>query len=141
MKQALDNLAKKSTENLISGFRAAGIHPINRTQILKKLPDYKPQDASVPFSDVLVSTFQEARMPEQKSAKKKSNQLDIQPGQSVTSEEALEMIEKKQADRKMKMKPKKIKVYFIGDDFQVLIFLFSSLSGSKSIERQKIVVK
>lgn len=47
----LDASKLTQSKNIISGFRAAGIHPINPEAVLKKLPDYSRPQTNVSFDE------------------------------------------------------------------------------------------
>lgn len=99
---ALKALGAKSSVNLKSGFRGSGIHPLNRNQILKQLPQHKYRETTtepaVSFNDVLVSKLTETRYPQQKE-RKRNTVLPIKAGQSVTNEETIKILEEKLAKK------------------------------------------
>ena len=78
-----------SSDNLIAGFRKSGIYPIDRQQVLKRLPSHS-LDSSV--SSVVGETFLEEIMKKreeitkghQKTGRKK---LNVSPGKSISAEE------------------------------------------------------
>lgn len=41
LKITLDIIKVKQRENILSGFRASGIYPLNMQEFLKRLPDFK----------------------------------------------------------------------------------------------------
>lgn len=69
------------SENLKSGFRATGIHPIDRNLILRKLPrEENPDD----INDIVTQYLKDQRF--QKNVKNmKRKKINVAPGQSVTS--------------------------------------------------------
>lgn len=44
LKKTLDDMENRSSENIRSGFRATGIFPVNRLEVLKRLPGFIPAD-------------------------------------------------------------------------------------------------
>ncbi len=105
----LKELGTKSSQNLKSGFKASGIYPLERNQLLKRLPQYKNreilQNETVSFDGMLVRKLNETRYKTQ-NEKKKNNLLRIKPGESVTNEETIAIIEAKNKERTQKSKSK-----------------------------------
>lgn len=76
-------------KNIIeSGFRAAGIYPLNKNQVLKKLPNNKLDESITENIDgTLLSYLKELRTPSAASSKPRKKMLKTQPGSSVSFED------------------------------------------------------
>lgn len=91
LKSTLDALHTKNT-NLIAGFSACGINPIDRNRLLKILPDYSDpnfESSTNSWSSSIVDVLDEAtRCPEQRSATRaRGKKINIEPGKSVGAED------------------------------------------------------
>lgn len=103
LKKTLDTIQPKSKANMMAGFGATGIHPLNRQKVLKRLPGAK-EKTDVPrvpgenqFSPQLVQLLKEERFGKrtQSAIPKKRRLVEIQPGASVSEEQALQILEAK----------------------------------------------
>ena len=123
LKKTLDAIQPKSEANIKAGFGATGIYPLNRQKVLKRLPGAKKKvDMSrVPgenqFSPQLVQLLKEERFGKrtQSVVPKKRRLVEIQPGASVTEEQALQILEAKLL-REEKGANKRIKIDAVHDD-------------------------
>lgn len=86
-----------TSEALIAGFRKCGIMPLNRNEVLSRLPkSYNDQNAAVPVSsptkrvsDSVLIVLKTMRYGEDKSpkARKKRSRIDVEPGRSISWDE------------------------------------------------------
>lgn len=92
LKNCLDSLNadNASSKNLISGFRATGIHPINAEEVLKRLPpDTEDQDErSRGWYNTFKTFLQESRITETTATvKQRKRRINVTPGKSISSED------------------------------------------------------
>lgn len=92
LKQTIRALGEKSSTNLKSGFKACGIVPFDRNEVIKRLPEHNSIDPRVPLAEILMNTFKQTRYNDEKQTVPKRTMLKIEPGQSVSSEETLELM-------------------------------------------------
>lgn len=83
-----------------SGFKACGIHPLNRRAVLKNIPgdvgkEQAPTNTS--FSDELVSLLKEERFgrASERVIPKRRRLIDIQPGASVSEDQVQQLMAKR----------------------------------------------
>lgn len=88
LKRTLDEIQISSKQNIFSGFRAAGIVPCDRQQVLKRVPNLKPaeeasdeQDKS--WTDTFVEMLSEARASPASRPHGRGKRVNIAPGKSV----------------------------------------------------------
>jgi len=89
LKSTIDALQSKSTY-LIAGFSACGICPLNRLQVLKKLPDSESslESSTISWSSSIIETLKTLRCPEQREGNRvRGKKLNIEPGKSFGAEE------------------------------------------------------
>lgn len=77
------------SKNITSGFRAAGIHPINPEVVLKKLPDYCRPQTNISFDETFVNYLKDLRTPPSKQKRNSNKKLAIEPGKSVSVSDLL----------------------------------------------------
>lgn len=119
LNKALNSIQPNCEANMKSGFAATGIYPLNRQKVLKRLPGSK-EKVNVPrvpgenqFSPQLVKLLQEERFGKrtQNIIPKRKRLVEIQPGASVTEEQALQLLEaKRKKEEKVTKKPIKKEV-------------------------------
>ena len=83
--ETLEKLNITIKENLISGFRATGIFPLDEEQVLKRVPRKEPSaDASTStlWSETFADLLSQRRI-NQNPEKKRKKKLQVQPGLSV----------------------------------------------------------
>lgn len=80
-------LEKVKPENLVAGFRATGIYPLNREEVLKRLPDWCQAQAPL-NQDALNNSFtdllQKIRFPDENRQIKRKKRLNVIAGRSVS---------------------------------------------------------
>lgn len=93
LKRCLEKMADKTLENVKAGFKAAGLIPLNRNEILKRLPrstavlskdSQNPQEWVESFKDFLQETRAKETQPLRTVKRKR---LNIKPGASVVDSE------------------------------------------------------
>lgn len=94
----LNTLYKKvvdgeTSTNLISGFRKCGISPLDRTQIISRMPDRQPTE-EVPLeqtvqtvSDAVLDMLKELRPSTSNNPRKKRTKVKVEPGKSIQCED------------------------------------------------------
>ena len=80
---ALD-INNRATENIMSDFRKTGIFPVNRNEVLKRLPGR--QDDSSFISETFIEKLADLRSEIAKEPRKKKKKLDVPPGVGITAE-------------------------------------------------------
>ena len=80
----MDELLNRK-DNIISGFRKCGIHPLNRSLVLDRLPNFETaNNTNSSVSEVFLVHFQQLRHSgENEPSRKRRKRLDIVPGKSV----------------------------------------------------------
>lgn len=89
LKFTIDTLQSKST-NLIAGFSTCGKCPLNRLQVLKKLPDSESslESSTISWSSSIIEILKTLRCPEQREGNRvRGKKLNIEPGKSFGAEE------------------------------------------------------
>lgn len=74
---------------------------MNPEAVLKRLPEAVTVP-KIPLAEILVNTFKEARYQSEKQTVPKRQALKIKPGQSVSTEETLELMKVKETCKKIK---------------------------------------
>ena len=75
-----------NAENLVSGFKACGIYPLDPTKVLEKLPDGSlPSDINNAVSGVVLAQLKDMRSPREAKKVQKRKKVDVEPGKSVSS--------------------------------------------------------
>ena len=88
LKSAFEEVGIKIATNVISGFRACGIFPLNPSKVLEKIPDHEDLDSSQGSSwkDAFVNHLKRSRTEETRSMNqttKRGRRLNITPGKGV----------------------------------------------------------
>lgn len=89
LKKLVDIIQNTAADNIKSGFRKSGIVPLDRSEVLKQLPnegvDANPIEEAMDNS--LISILRELRYGKNKSQPrtKRSGKLQVEPGRSVTN--------------------------------------------------------
>jgi len=92
LKQTLDILGQNSVQNMIAGFKATGIYPFDRDAVLKHLPD-NTSKSDIYVADSLAKFLQEIRHPKPFYVVEKRKMLHVNPGQSISNEEILQVMQ------------------------------------------------
>ena len=82
LKQLHDEMAKTAASNLKSGFRKAGTYPLNKDEILQRLPQ-KREDASF-VSETFIGVLSELWSESCPEPKQKRRRVNVEPGKSVS---------------------------------------------------------
>lgn len=91
----MDRLGMHGRDNLVAGFRACGIYPLNKQMVLKKFPEFSAsEECDNPIrtvSPALIDYLKQFKY--NPGQRKKSNgarkRLNIEPGKSVSAEELM----------------------------------------------------
>lgn len=99
LKKTLVSIETRSVQNMKSGFKASGIYPLNKNAVLRKLPDNVgsiEKIANTSFSEQLIIMFKEERFGKEgeRNIPRKRRLIDVQPGSSVTEEQAQQVLSK-----------------------------------------------
>lgn len=108
MNSALERIAAQSSTNILSGFRACGIVPLNPESVLKRLPAVTQHEDVTKslLSDSLLSNLQRNRFQEgQSSSTSTKKKINVKPGESVQVSALTEI--QNQSQRKKPKKKKK----------------------------------
>lgn len=85
LRKTLDKLSDSQTQIIQSGFRATGIYPLDRTQVLKRLPGGKEVLKETVLTEALTGHLRQMRYgKENKQPDKKKKRLMVEPGQSIS---------------------------------------------------------
>lgn len=93
LRKSIESLQEKLSDNIIAGFRGTGIFPLDRQQVLKRLPSDTVEDcASEPAAQAMVATlttmFKEARYGKGDApARGRKKKINVAPGRSVSAED------------------------------------------------------
>lgn len=118
LRSLIENIEIRQSKNLRSGFKAAGIYPLNPREVLKRIPEFQfPDSTAYPIDESLLDYLKQSRAPNPiKTVRNKK--VYIEPGKSVsvTDFETKELIQKpgqkkktRKACEKTKPKLKKLK--------------------------------
>lgn len=89
LRKALDKM-ENAGGNLRAGFRATGIHPLNRFRVLKQLPapgGEAGKNADDSWSTAFVDVLKEARFGNEPVVQKRKKRIQVEPGQTVKVED------------------------------------------------------
>lgn len=101
LRKTIEELGENVISNLVAGFKACGVCPFNPEAVLNRLPE-ATQTPKIPLAEVLINTFKESRYKSGDQSVPKRQALKIKPGQSVSTEETLELIKLKDTVKKIK---------------------------------------
>lgn len=91
LKSTIDALETKNS-NLIAGFAACGIVPLDRTRVLKKLPDYidsSMDSSAASWSSSIIDVLKTTRCPEvRERARVRGKKINVEPGKSVGADDS-----------------------------------------------------
>lgn len=78
-------LEKVKPDNLVAGFRATGIYPLNREEVLKRLPDWsQPPLNQEAVNNTFADLLRQTRFPDENKQIKRKKRLDVIAGKSVS---------------------------------------------------------
>lgn len=85
LKNLMENIDVNNNKNLQSGFRAAGIYPLNPRQVLKRIPEFEfPDSTSYQIDEALLDYLKQTRAPNPMKLPR-NKKIYIEPGKSVTT--------------------------------------------------------
>lgn len=82
--------ANMKKQNIVSGFKATGIHPFNPYEVYKKMPEYEDDGIRYDVDQALLDYFKENKRPNPLNPRK-NTKLNVLPGTSVSSAEIAEI--------------------------------------------------
>ncbi|XP_072934902.1 uncharacterized protein [Epargyreus clarus] len=83
LKELTEAIRMTETKNIISGFKASGIFPLNPQEVLKKIPEMQEQILSYGIDQVLVDYLKETRAPKAMVVQR-NKKIVCEPGKSVS---------------------------------------------------------
>lgn len=91
LKRAIDKLGGTLSQNIKSGFRGTGIIPLDRTQVLKRLPQERNLEEDDPnaWTESVVELLNESRNACKPTVARKKK-IQVEPGKSVSTTDFLE---------------------------------------------------
>lgn len=89
LKKLLNQIDQTSVKNLKNGFRKAGLYPINKQQVLQKLPKVPSQNEDLSLvSDIFLDYLKQMRYGDEASTTKcRKKKINVVPGKSVALED------------------------------------------------------
>ncbi|XP_039300054.1 jerky protein homolog-like [Nilaparvata lugens] len=82
LREAIESMGDKLRANIIAGFRATGLIPLDKEEVLKKLPK-QADDTSPNWCDALREKLEETRKGD--TPKSRGKRVTVHPGQSITT--------------------------------------------------------
>lgn len=92
LRKTIESLQEKMSDNIIAGFRGTGIFPLDRQQVLKRLPSDNDEDRGDTAAQAMVTTltamFKEARHGKSDApVRGRNKKVNVAPGKSVSAED------------------------------------------------------
>lgn len=88
LSKLIDNMGMRSSSNLIAGFKACGIVPLNESTVMRKFPSTKQQAKGKESEAVLAYLHQFKYSPGgPKKPRVTRKKITVEPGKSVSAEE------------------------------------------------------
>lgn len=85
LKKLMENIDVQNKQNLQSGFRAAGIYPLNPRQVLKRIPEFEfPDSTSYQIDEALLDYLKQTRAPNPTKFVR-NKKIYTEPGKSVSA--------------------------------------------------------
>lgn len=106
LKKCLDELEPNIKENLKSGFRKAGIYPIDKDEVLKRLPTTNASVNLELVGESFIHHLQQKRKEVVKPRLTKRQKLEVPSGKSIT---AIDIIQYEEGKKKQKEEKKREK--------------------------------
>lgn len=75
-----------TSQNLVSGFRKCGIYPLERNEVLERLPDGQT-DVDLNVSGAVMEMLQNMRGVDEEPVKKRKKKVTVAPGKSISFED------------------------------------------------------
>lgn len=100
LRKALDSLEGNTSSNIISGFRKSGICPVNKDEILKRLPSKNAAVDLQLVGDSFLSHLEQKRSEVVKPRSTRKKKLNVPAGQSITEEDLIPREEKTKDKKK-----------------------------------------
>lgn len=87
LKNLMEKIGFSSSQNIISGFRATGIFPLDRHKVLEKLPIEDLAAVEEGISGEIIDHLKALRYTDQSSRKPRKRRLQVAPGKSISVED------------------------------------------------------
>ena len=98
-------MSVKDAENLKSGFRKTGIYPLDRKQVLARLPGSQDGSAEA-VSESFIEHLVQMRGEDKDAPRRKRLKVSVVPGKSVSADDVVDLLEN---DKKQKSTKKAVK--------------------------------
>nr|CAH7727746.1 unnamed protein product [Callosobruchus chinensis] len=108
LKKALDNIEPHVRENIKAGFKKAGIHPISKDEVLKRLPSSSASVNLELVGETFIQHLKEKRQEVVKPRIRKRQKLEVPAGKSITSTDVAQYQDNKKKGNDEKKKTKEI---------------------------------
>lgn len=90
LNQALVSIAKNTETNIRAGFEATGIFPLDKQNVLKRLPNERAQQAADNLIfNCMTNLFEKTRFGNKDSTRNRKKKLNVEPGKSVSKDDLL----------------------------------------------------
>lgn len=112
LKHVMDDVNMGKKENLVSGFKAAGIYPFNPKKVLKKDPEYTDNETVYSVDKVLLEYLKESRKPKE-IKRGRNKKLNVEPGMSISKSDIThkEVTANQAKKRKKFLEIRKLKIF------------------------------
>lgn len=110
LKKTLDELGDHAAKNLIAGFQKSGIAPLNKNKVLTRLPTVSlAEDGSASTAGWMASFEEFLKSTREKETKvnPRRKKIAVTPGKSLTEENVIDELRKKETDTTQKQGGKK----------------------------------
>lgn len=87
LKKLMEDSKLKEQGIVKNGFKAAGICPFNRNEVLKRMPIQRFEATRSKIDDTLLTFLKETRSPSQSTTPKRKKMIRVEPGKSVSCED------------------------------------------------------
>lgn len=84
LKETLESMNENMARNIKSGFRASGVYPLDKNEVLKRLPDKNVAVDESLLSSALKQHLNEMRFAKAKNPEPKRKRMMVEPGKSVS---------------------------------------------------------
>jgi len=105
LKKLVRKMEDKDAENLKSGFRKTGIYPLDRKQVLGRIPG-SSSDPAEAVSASFIEHLVQMRGDDEDAPRRKRCKVSVTPGKSVTSDDVCDLLE---SDKNKKSTKKAVK--------------------------------
>lgn len=88
LRQAVESMGEKVHQNVVAGFKACGLVPLNKEEVLKRIPRNMQDSSTEIWSRALIDKLEETRKsesPKSSALSTRGKRLMVRPGKSLTS--------------------------------------------------------